>query len=108
MLALLAAAHGPLLLLADAHDLQHFVLVQVFEPGRSNDLLVVFLGEEEAGVLQPLAVEVISVLEDLADCVDRDVLSENILALALHRLDVVAISQAEEVIDVLAFDLDVV
>ena len=55
--------------------------------------MLVLLGEQEARLLQSLAVEAAGVLEDLAQGVDADVLCEDLLALSLDGLDVVAVGE---------------
>lgn len=80
-------------LLANAYDLDHFVAVQFFEAGGSQHVLLVLLGEQEAGLLQSLAVEAAGVLEDLAQGVNADVLREDLLALSLDGLDVVPVGK---------------
>ena len=54
---------------------------------------MVFFCEEQTGFLKSVAVEIVGVLEDLAHRIHRDVLSKDVLALSLHRLDVVSVSQ---------------
>lgn len=49
--------------------------------------------EEQAGLLEPVAVEIVGVLEDLADGLNVDVLGENVLTLSLDGLNVVAVGE---------------
>jgi hypothetical protein len=55
-----------LLLLPHPDYLQYLIFVKILEAGTGNDLLVVFLSEEETRVLESLAVEGVAVLEDVA------------------------------------------
>lgn len=66
---------------------------------------MVLLGEVKASFLESLTVELTSVLENLADRVNADVLRKDLLATSLDRLNVVAISQLHDIKDVLAVNL---
>lgn len=58
---------------------------------------MVLLGEVKASFLESLTVELTSVLENLADRVNADVLRKDLLATSLDRLNVVAISQLQKI-----------
>ena len=73
-----------LLFFANSNNLEHFFLIQLLKTTRGDDLLMVLFGEQQAGFLQSLAVEIVCVLKDLADGVDRNVLGEDVLALPLN------------------------
>ena len=67
---------------------------------------MVLFGEEEAGLLEALAVEGVGVLEDLAHALNGDVLGEDLLAPLLEGRHVEAVGEREEFVDVLGLDLD--
>jgi len=59
---------------AQAHYLKDFFLVQIFETPTGKYLSMILLCEQKACFLQPLTVKRVSVLEDLAYRVHVDVL----------------------------------
>jgi len=67
---------------------------------------VVLFCEQQASVLKTLAVKRIGVLEDLANTVDSDVLSKDLLTLLFERRHVETIGQREELVDVFGLHLD--
>ena len=66
-LSVLLSSPLSLLLLANSDDLKHLFLVEFFESARGDHFLVVFFSEEEARLLESFTIEVVSVLEDLAN-----------------------------------------
>jgi hypothetical protein len=78
-----ASSLSPLLSI-DSYNLEHLFFVKLLEPCRGNDLLVILFGKKKASLLQSLAVEIVCVLEDLADGIDTDVLSKDVLALSFN------------------------
>ena len=105
-------------LIAQPDDLDDFLLVEVFKAVGGDDVVVVLLGEEQAGLLQALAVERVSILEYLADALNGYMLGEYLLAALLKRRHIEPISQllkcvrkqgktyGEELVDVLGLDFD--
>ena len=93
-------------IVSEPDDLNDLLLVEVFEAGRGYDVVVVLFSEEEAGLLEALAVEGVGVLEDLAHALNGDVLGEDLLAPLLERGHVEAVSEREQLVDVLGLDLD--
>lgn len=67
---------------------------------------MVLFCEQQASVLKTLAVKRIGVLEDLANTVDSDVLSKDLLTLLFERRHVETIGQREELVDVFGLHLD--
>ncbi len=88
-----------LLLLAHSYNLEYLIFVQVLEAGARYDILVVFFGEQKACVLEPLAVECISVLEDIAHVLNRYTLRKYMLALPLNRLHTESVRQLYNIND---------
>ena len=84
---------SPLLLLANPDNLQHFIPVKLLKAYRSNDLLMVLLSVEKASLLESLTVKVMSVLENLADGVNGNVLGKDVFTFSFNRLNVVSVSQ---------------
>jgi hypothetical protein len=82
-----------LALIAKSNDLDNVVSVKFLESSCHDNLFVVLLSEEEAGLLQALTVESVCVFKDLAHGLSVDVLSQDNLALLLDRAYVEAISQ---------------
>ena len=64
--SLVLPALALLTLVADANNLDDFLLVKILETSARDHIIVVLLCEQKARFLQPLAVEGIRVLEDLA------------------------------------------
>jgi hypothetical protein len=93
---------------ADSDDLDDFIFVQVFEACRRYYVLIVLFREEQARVSQSLAVERVRVFEYLTERFNRNVLGQDLLALLLERGHVEAISQRQQLVDVLALDFYVV
>ena len=83
-------------LVAEADDLNDFLLVKIFEARRRDDIVVILLREEQASLLQALTVEGVRVLEDLAHRLNRDVLSQDHLATLLERGYVESVSELKE------------
>ena len=81
------------LLPIDSDDLQHFFFIEVLEPSRRDYFLMVLLCEKKACLFKSLAIKVVCIFEDLADAVNADMLSKDVLALSLDRLDVVAVGK---------------
>ena len=88
-----ATMGSPLLLFANSDNLQHFIPVELLKSNGSNDLLMILLSVEKASLLESLTVEVMSVLENLADGVNGDVLGKDVFTFSFYRLNVVSVSQ---------------
>ena len=97
----LAAPLVALAVAAHPDNLEYLVLVQVLEAPARDHVLVVLLRVEEAGLLQPLAVERVRVLEDVAHIFNADVLGEDVLALPLDGGDAEAVGEGQQVVQVL-------
>lgn len=70
--------------------------------------MLILLREEETCLLESLAVEAASVLEDLTEGVNADMAGEYLFASSLDGLDVIAVCKREEVVDEFALNLLVV
>ena len=92
-LEFLLLAQWRFLVLTHAHDLDHLFFVQLLEAGAVDHLEVVLLCEEQAALLQVLAVECVRVLEDAAHALNADVVRQHVLALLLERWHSEAIRQ---------------
>ena len=73
---LLGLSLALLVIITKPDDLNDLLLVQVFEPCRWNHIVMVLLCEEQACLLQALAVESVRILEDLAHALNADVLGQ--------------------------------
>ncbi len=94
----LGSSLEPLLaLLAHSDDLEDLVLVQVLKARAPDHLIVVLLCKEQASLLQPLTVESVGILEDLAHVLHVDVLRQDVLALLLERGHVESVSQLYQI-----------
>ena len=81
-----------LCLISKPNDLDNLLLVQILEAIRCDHFIVILFSKKQTGLLEPLTVESISILEYLADTFDADVLSKNLLAALLERWHVESIS----------------
>lgn len=70
--------------------------------------MLILLREEQACLLESLAVEAAGVLEDLTERVNADMAGEYLFAPSLDGLDIIAIRKREEVVDEFALNLLVV
>ena len=99
----------PLLcLIAQSYNFDDFLFVEIFEATRRDDLIVVLLREEQACLLQPLAIERVRIFEDLTDTFNADVLREDLLTSLLETWHIEPIGKREQLINVFGFDTDCV
>ena len=82
-----------LAIVAESDDLNDLLLVEVLETTGCDHIVMVLLREEEACLAEALAVESVRILEDLADALHSDVLSQNLLTALLDRWHVEAVSK---------------
>ena len=73
---------------AEPDDLDYLIFVQILEAHTRDDVVVVLLCEEKAGLLESFAVEGVCILEDLANGLNIDVLGQDLLALLLEGADI--------------------
>jgi hypothetical protein len=86
------------LCLSNSHDLEHFVSVKFFKARWGDDFLVVLLREQQARLLESLAVEVVGIFEDLAHRIHIDVLGKDVFTFAFDRLNVVSVCELEKLV----------
>ena len=91
----LAAPFVALAVATHPDNLEYLVLVQVLEASARDHILVVLLRIQEASLLQPLAVERVRVLKDVAHIFYADVLGEDVLALPLDGRNAEAVSEGQ-------------
>ena len=95
-------------IISQLDNFENFVLIQIFEPSRANHLIMILLREKQTSFPQSFTVKSIGIFENLAHRLYRDVLSQNLLASFLERRHVKAVSQRQQLVDVLWFHLDAV
>ena len=95
----------PLLcLIAQSDNLYNFLLVEILKATRCNDFIVVLLGEQQARLLQPLAIERVRIFEDLTNTFNADVLRKDLFTALLETWHIEPISQRQQLINVFGFD----
>ena len=62
--------------------------------------------KEQASLFKTFAVERVSILEDLADTLNADMLGKDLLAALFERWHVESVRQRQKLVDVFRFDLD--
>ena len=95
-------------IISQLNNLENFVLIQIFEPCRANHLIMILLCEKQTSFPQSFTVKSICIFENLAYRLYRDVLSQNLLASFLERRHVKAVSQRQQLVDILWFHFDAV
>ena len=86
----------PLLcLIAQSDNLYNFLLVEILKATRRDDFIVVLLGEKQERLLQPLAIERVSIFEDLTNTFNADVLRKDLFTALLETWHIEPISQRQ-------------
>jgi hypothetical protein len=96
MFSLLLFLFSLIAFISQPYNLNDIISVQFFESSCHDYLLVVFFSKEKAGFFETLAVEGISVFENLADSFGVNVLGQNNLNLLFNGAYIEPISQLKK------------